>query len=920
MFTARPGSADGGDTKAASLAEKNTNIGYECPIDKMQQLSSNKADGSAEEAALSNPSPVIRAQFTSLGSKVAYTMRRVISREDRDRHDDDAAEQESAGLMSDQTLKSDDYNEPVLLAKTNSGISVENLSYAMKKVFSKQDDDWQDAMTNREVDGLISTPQAKSSGYELRKFKSTPPKGLEKGYAPTKRTRSYDNNHEEKYAMVKSKSFKKMGGGKTRRKRIGKTSDDTSVDSSSIFNNNAHHRQDALCISKKFMFALMSACVLMSVGAYFLMMTHYNPASARDPEESISLKSYSSTIMMVDNVEKTVTIRGNDKDDVNKDEGYGVEREEPTMTQETFTDHVPDTPPPPPSPVQNTVQVEPLYTRNFENVTCEEDEKWFKLELITDNAGNETSWELERMGDGEWRLFSVSKPHESKQIYLIKMCIPPADYRFTIRDAGNNGMCCGNGLGSYSGYLRGARIFESPDGDEDWGERVHTFTLPGSSESTANTTSTSVPTTSSTFSLSPIEASSTSSPPNTSTPTMPPRQESTSPTLALAEEETLSPTNPPSHPPSLEPTQEVPLAQPTNPPSLVPSSPPTLPPSLETTTTQEDPSAQPTNPPSLVQSPPSLQATQVPSVEPTNLPSPPPTLPPTMGPPPTPPPTDPLPSEDTVTKIFFVADCPYDDKERNQTMPQYINDLESDGDFLVHLGDLMYAVADRCREGAYSIAAEILGNASMPTFVLPGDNDMNDCPSVQHGEEMWMKYFHLFDKKHWNHSFDVTRWGKLDESFGFLHKGVLYLGLNMVGGTPYSWTEKTERHAKHLEQVKALFEQHKDKFEVIVLMKHADPGKNHRDFFGVGNGDGLFIDLIRNLGKPTIHLHGDSHYYYEREADYGVDNYMRISLVGESNGPPLSVTIDVSKPNPITVSRRQSNLRVDCCADGWPRQ
>ena len=62
-----------------------------------------------------------------------------------------------------------------------------------------------------------------------------------------------------------------------------------------------------------------------------------------------------------------------------------------------------------------------------------------------------------------------------------------------------------------------------------------------------------------------------------------------------------------------------------------------------------------------------------------------------------------------------------------------------------------------------------------------------------------------------------------------------------------------------------------------------------------------------------------SHVYYEREADYGVANYMKISLVGESNGPPLSVTIDVSKPNPITVSRRQSNLKVSCCANGWPR-
>ena len=45
----------------------------------------------------------------------------------------------------------------------------------------------------------------------------------------------------------------------------------------------------------------------------------------------------------------------------------------------------------------------------------------------------------------------------------------------------------------------------------------------------------------------------------------------------------------------------------------------------------------------------------------------------------------------------------------------------------------------------------------MPTFVLPGDIDINDFYSMSHDEEMWMKYFHLFDQR-WDHSFDVTRW------------------------------------------------------------------------------------------------------------------------------------------------------------------
>jgi hypothetical protein len=647
---------------------------------------------------------------------------------------------------------------------------------------------------------------------------------------------------------------------------------DAAVDSSSITSSSngsssstPQGLQKLHCMpKKKIVFALLSVCVLILVATF------------------VSVKRYSSTADERDSLKTAV---------VSMMVGDGAEGDEPTTTQD----------PPPSSPADAA--------RN--NNGCEgEDEKWFKLELTTDSAGNETSWVLERMGGGKWRTFSVSKPHESMQEYVIKMCVPPAEYRFTIRDAGNDGLCCGNGFGSYAGYLRGRQIFGSPEGDEDWAERVHTFTLPAKQSTEGSTVGTvwqdlvyvsvtDVPSTSPTISFPPTKASaSVTAPPTTSTPSTPPTQESAPPTISSAEEGTLSPspTNPESSSPSMEPSQ-APTVESSSSPSLAPTAKPTNLPSLAQTT-------EPTNPPSP-------------------MPTPPPTLPPTTmsPPPPTPPPTAlPLPTEDTITKFFVVADTPYSDKERSTLMPNHIAQLENDGDFVVHLGDLMYAVKDRCREGAYSIAAQILSTATMPAFVLPGDNDINDCPSVQHGEDMWMKYFHLFDKKHWNHSFDVTRWGKLNESFSFLHKRVLFLGLNMVGGTPYDWDEKTNRHKEHLEQVKALFQRHEGKFDVIVLLKHAIPRYPHSDFFGNSKGDGLFIDMIRTLGKPTLHLHGDWHSWYERDGEYGLDNYVRISLDGESSAPPLSVTIDVSKPNPITVSRRQSNLNVDCCAYGWPQQ
>ena len=209
---------------------------------------------------------------------------------------------------------------------------------------------------------------------------------------------------------------------------------------------------------------------------------------------------------------------------------------------------------------------------------------------------------------------------------------------------------------------------------------------------------------------------------------------------------------------------------------------------------------------------------------------------------------------DTSTTFYAIADCPYDDNERQYLMPDYIRNLDGEADFMVHLGDLQYARVDRCREYAYREAADILGKSRITTFVLPGDNDINDCDDVTHGESMWLEYLHKFDER-WDHPFDLRRWGSLDESFTFVHRRVLYFALNIVGGEPYSTTEKEARHREHLTQIRAtLSELEDDDFDVMVLFGHAEPGRHHRDFFRGSEG---FYSIVAEVGKPTLHLHGD---------------------------------------------------------------
>jgi len=269
------------------------------------------------------------------------------------------------------------------------------------------------------------------------------------------------------------------------------------------------------------------------------------------------------------------------------------------------------------------------------------------------------------------------------------------------------------------------------------------------------------------------------------------------------------------------------------------------------------------------------------------------------------------PSSGNGTSITFyaMADAPYTDHERENIMPYQIKNLSSSADFLVHLGDLQDA-ADGCQESAYQAASAILKQSNIPVFVIPGDNDINDCADFEHGEEQWTKHFRHLDKKNWDHDFLVTRWGELEESFAFLKNRILFFGLNIVGGSPHSDSEWKSRHAEHLHRVKELMTKLEDDYDVAVLLAHASPSSNHADFF---EEEGGLASFVKEIGKPFLHLHGDDHVWAESEGAFDVDNYMMVSLDCGEIASPIKVEIDTEKENPIKISREDTNLEVECC-------
>jgi len=130
--------------------------------------------------------------------------------------------------------------------------------------------------------------------------------------------------------------------------------------------------------------------------------------------------------------------------------------------------------------------------RDLQIGSCTGDEQFLMLDITTDDYGFENDWTLYKNDDngGAPEEMYSGPPGENnysdKQRYVGTYCLPPGTWRFVMKDLFKDGMCCDFGQGTYAGYLEGDEIFASPDGDEDWERRGHTFTVGNDNGSNNN--------------------------------------------------------------------------------------------------------------------------------------------------------------------------------------------------------------------------------------------------------------------------------------------------------------------------------------------------------------------------------------------------------------------------------------------------
>ena len=200
------------------------------------------------------------------------------------------------------------------------------------------------------------------------------------------------------------------------------------------------------------------------------------------------------------------------------------------------------------------------------------------------------------------------------------------------------------------------------------------------------------------------------------------------------------------------------------------------------------------------------------------------------------------------------------------------------------------------KEAVYQKVAGMLSQSAAPVFIIPGDNEWNDCLDPAQAWKYWDKYFMRFDQR-WPHQLTVVRQEVRTENFAFVRNNVLFVGLNIVGGRVHDRQEWKLRHASGLDWVKANLQRAGKDVSSLIVFGHAKPAMIHQDFFDP------FSRMAEEFKKPVLYIHGDGHkWIYDRP--FKAQNILRVEVDQGGIAPPLKVRITNHPATPFEFDRR----------------
>jgi hypothetical protein len=225
--------------------------------------------------------------------------------------------------------------------------------------------------------------------------------------------------------------------------------------------------------------------------------------------------------------------------------------------------------------------------------------------------------------------------------------------------------------------------------------------------------------------------------------------------------------------------------------------------------------------------------------------------------------------------FYVMGDIPYAPWEQ-VVLEQQIADLtlnrKNNSLFTVHVGDLWKVDRTNCGLDTIDTVSSTLLAGPLPTFLMPGDNDVKDCPDPDAAWERWLSYFVPFEENWANRSlpgvpsitsFNVTRnYPDYPEMFAFVHRDVLFLSVHLLQHPPTDealleiWNA---RQVANYEWAMANIDAAYAKFVVraVVIFTHGLRAPETIPFFEqIGQS---FTTNVFRLLTPVLYIHGDGH-------------------------------------------------------------
>ncbi len=232
--------------------------------------------------------------------------------------------------------------------------------------------------------------------------------------------------------------------------------------------------------------------------------------------------------------------------------------------------------------------------------------------------------------------------------------------------------------------------------------------------------------------------------------------------------------------------------------------------------------------------------------------------------------------------VFSVmGDVPRSEEEKLILQEQISkHNLYSTAQFIFHVGDIKSGEAI-CNEDNYDLVAGYLKKLNVPVFIIPGDNEWNDCENPNQAWEYWNKYFIDFDQN-WVVPFEVQRQENYKVNLSFVQNDVLFIALNLVGGRIHDQSEWDQMQTNAIEWTEQCLKN--KEITAAVILAQANPEDRHKLFMDP------FLEIVKNFKEPVLFIHGDGHVWFYDDP-WILPNLIRVQVDKGGIADPLEITI-----------------------------